>query len=189
RADEVIERAREAKVPLHMLGLGRAGELNEAVMRRMGAETGGTYHHARDEQSLFQVFEDLSIDLHDDGIDEAELRRLAERTGGKYYAARDASQLSLLYGQVAEELQSSYTVTFLSRRQTADGTARGIDVRVVRGGVAVSDVASVAYHVHGVVVPVMDARVYLVLLVSIAGLLALPASVRRLHRYYSGVSR
>ena len=189
RAEEVIEQAREAAIPLHMLGFGRAGELNEAVMKQMAAQTAGTYHHARNEQSLFQVFEDLSIDLHDDGIDEAELHRLAERTGGKYYAARDASRLSLLYGQVAEELQSSYSVTFLSRRQAADGTARGIDIRVVRGGVAVSDVAGAAYHVHGVVVPVMDVRVYLVLLVVLAGLLALPASIRWLQRYYSAVGR
>src|SRR5207237_5249561 len=70
RVGEVVQRAREAGVPLHMLGLGRPGDLDEGVMRQLASETGGTYHHARNERLLFEIFENLSIQLHDDGIDE-----------------------------------------------------------------------------------------------------------------------
>src|SRR5581483_6361018 len=50
--DDVIARAKETGIPLHMLGLGRKGELNEEVMRRMAAQTGGTYHHASSQDAL-----------------------------------------------------------------------------------------------------------------------------------------
>src|SRR5206468_3952953 len=39
----VIERAREVKVPLYMLGLGRPGEINEPVMRKIADNTKGKY--------------------------------------------------------------------------------------------------------------------------------------------------
>ena len=48
--------------------------------------------------------------------------------------------------------------------------------------------ASDDYGVHGVVVPELDARVYLALLVVLAGLLALPAGLRRLYRFYSAMT-
>ena len=42
RTDEdVIEAAKAAGVPLYMLGLGRAGEINEPVMKKMAGATGG----------------------------------------------------------------------------------------------------------------------------------------------------
>ena len=90
----VIDRAKEEKVPLYMLGLGQPDEINETVMKRMADETGGKYFHAGSEQRLFEIFEKLSIDLHDDGINEQELRTLAEKTGGKFFWARDASKLA-----------------------------------------------------------------------------------------------
>ncbi len=46
RVEEVIERAREAKIALHMLGFGRKGELDEKAMQAMAAQTGGKYYHA-----------------------------------------------------------------------------------------------------------------------------------------------
>ena len=52
-------------------------------------------------------------------------------------------------------------------------------------GTRVSDVASVAYQVHGVVVPEMDARVYLGLLAVLVVLVLLPGGVRRYLQYYS----
>jgi VWFA-related protein len=183
RSDQVvIDRAKEVKIPLHLLGLGRKHEINEDVMRHMAKETGGSYHHAENQQSLFDIFEKLSIDLHDDGIDEKSLRALAEETGGKYYLARDVSELHLIYEKWAGELQSTYTVTFASPRSVNDGTARGIDITVERGGRLVSNVGQVDYNVQGVVVPEMDHRVYLVLLSVIAGLLLLPAGLRSLFR-------
>src|SRR5207237_2750696 len=73
RVDEVIERAREAKIALHMLGLGRKGELDEKTMQEMATQTGGKYYHARNEKDLLEIFGNLSIHLHDEGIDEATL--------------------------------------------------------------------------------------------------------------------
>ncbi|TMQ30197.1 MAG: VWA domain-containing protein, partial [Planctomycetota bacterium] len=137
RVDQVITAARRAEVPLHMLGLGRQGELDEDVMQRMARETGGTYHHARNRQMLYDIFENLSIQLHDDGVDEAALRKLAEDTGGKYFPARDVSQLKAIYQDLAQELQTTYQVTFASLRQDDDGTSRDIDISVWRQGAQV----------------------------------------------------
>ncbi len=182
RVAQVIAEAKNAEIPLHMLGLGRAGELDERVMRRMGQETGGTYHHARNKQMLYEIFEDLSIQLHDDGIDEATLKKLAADTGGKYYPAHDISQLQLIYEGLAQELQTTYTVTFPSLRQDYDGTSRDIKISVWRQGVQVSDVLKGGYNVHGVIVPEMDHRVYLGLLAVLGGLLGVPAGMKWLSR-------
>src|SRR5262249_47420236 len=138
------------------------------------------------QKKLLEIFENLSIQLHDDGIDEASLKQLAEQTGGKYFPARDVSQLQLIYEGLAQELQSTYTVTFPSRRSSHDGTARGIDISVMPNGTRLSDVARADYNVHGVVVPEMNASVYLVLLAVLGALLALPSGVRRLYRFYGG---
>jgi VWFA-related protein len=183
----VIDRAHEAGIPLHMLGLGRPEEINEAVMKRMAAETGGSYHHAGNQEKLIELFEQLSIDIHDDGIDEASLRRLAEETGGKYYPARDVSKLPKLFSDISEELQSTYTLTFRSARSSHDGTARGLDIFLERGGVAISDKGKADYHVRGVIPPEMDYRVYLVILALLAALLLAPAGVRRLYQSFGGV--
>jgi VWFA-related protein len=178
RYQEVIERAREAQVPLHMLALGKEGEFNEKVMREMAEGTGGTFHHASDQRSLFHIFEDLSIQLHDDGIDEVSLRHLAEATDGKYYSAKDISKLRLIYQGLASDLQNSYTVTFPSFRQDYDGTLRDIDVSIWRRGAQVSDVLRGGYNVPGVVVPEMDGGVYLSLLAVLGVLLVLPTGLR-----------
>ena len=182
----VIDRARELKFPLYLLGLGQPEEINQAVMERMAAETGGKYFHAGSEQRLFEIFEKLSIDLHDDGINEKELRLLAEKTGGKFFWARDASKLREFFQDLATELQSTYTVTFPSRRSSHDGTARGIDISIERNGVRLSNVGSADYNVHGVVVPEMDYRIYLVMLACLGALLLAPVGVRRLYRLYGG---
>jgi VWFA-related protein len=179
---DVIEAAKRSGVALYMMGLGRPQEINEPVMRRMAKETGGEYFHAGDPGQLIDIFESLCIKLHDDGIDEESLRKLADRTGGRYVPARDVSKLSELFGSIADELQSTYTVTFPSHRPSHDGTARGIEVRVVRAGKDVSDVASTGYQLHGVVVPEMDAGVYLLFLGLLVGMLGVPSVIRRLKR-------
>jgi VWFA-related protein len=138
RVEEVIERARDAGVPLYLLGFGRAGELDEAVMTRMARESGGQYYHARNEDRLIEIFDQLS-----------------------------------------NQLQSTYTVTFRSRRPTFDGTLRDIDIQVERQGTTVSDVASFDYNVRGVVVPQVSPVVYLTLLVILGGLLFVPSQLRR----------
>src|SRR5262249_26254001 len=118
--------------------------------------------------------------IHDDGIDEKSLTRLAEETEGRYYHARDASKIQLAYDSIAREIQDTWIVSFRSNRPTHDGTARGIDVYVERKGKRISDVASVDYNVHGVVVPEWDRAVYLPLLGVLGGLIFLPAALRRL---------
>jgi VWFA-related protein len=183
---EVIERARQTKTPLYMLALGRKGEFNEPVMREMAEKTGGKFFHARNQKELIDTFEQLSIDLHDEGVDEDALKELAHQTGGEYHPARDVTRLKFIYERLADELQSTYTVTFPSRRPTHDGTARGIDIVIEQGGQQLSDVAKVDYNVYGVVAPGMNPGVYLVLLGAVGGLLLAPAGVRRLYRFYGG---
>src|SRR5258708_4988026 len=153
-----------------MLGMGRAEDITESVMKQMAKATGGEYFHAENQQKLYDIFEKLSIDLHDDGIDEQALQTLAKETGGKYYPGRDVSKLSLIFDELSEDLESTYTVTYPSRHPD-DGTARKIDISVVRGGKVVSDLVEAGYNVHGVFVPEMDHRVYLVILVGLGLLL------------------
>jgi VWFA-related protein len=192
RVEEVIQRARQMATPLHLLGLGPVkfrGEemLDEVVMKKMANETGGTYHHAANQQRLYEVFEDLSIELHDDGIDEKSLKLMAEKTGGRYIPAHDISSLELGFASLADQLQNTYTVTFPSIRSTNDGTARGIDIQVFSpDGVPLSGKGTADYSVHGVVVPELDTPVYVAYLVALCGLLAVPAGLRRLYRFYGG---
>jgi VWFA-related protein len=186
RVEEVVERARQTKTPLHLIGLGRDNEIDAGVMQQMANETGGSFFHARNQQALEEIFEKLSIDLHDDGIDERSLQELAKETGGKYLGVRDVSKLRDYYRQLANELDTTYVVRFPSRRSSHDGTARGVDVSVWRNGVRVSDVGRQGYTVHGVVVPEMDPGVYLVLLAALGALFALPSGLRFLYRLYGG---
>ena len=52
RPEDVIQRAKEAKVPVYMLAFGRESELKQATpdMRRIAEETGGSFHHAKNEK-------------------------------------------------------------------------------------------------------------------------------------------
>lgn len=183
---DVVDMATEAKVPLYMLGLGRAGELDEQMMQHLAKGTGGQYYEARNQQRLFEIFENLSIELHDDGIDEASLRQLADETGGKYYLARNVEHLQLRVQEVAADLDTTYLATFASRRPQHDGTARGIDIVVERGGQALSARVREVYDVHGVVVAEMHPGVYLGVLAVLGGLLIVPLGLRRLHRAFGG---
>jgi VWFA-related protein len=185
---EVIARARELKIPLYMLGLGQPGEIDEPVMRKMATETGGTYYHAGSQNKLLELFENLSIELHDDGIDEKSLRALADQTGGKYIHVSEISKLTFFYEQLADELQQTYRVTYESRRASHDGTASGIDVKIVNASGQVLGVAEkgVDFVRRGVVVPEMSYGVYLVFLAGLGLLLLFPAVVRRIHKGYGG---
>ena len=183
---ELIRRANEAGVKLYMLGLGRKREINEKIMQEIATATGGQYFHAENEKKLFEIFEKLSIDLHDDGIDEEALRKLADETGGKYFPAADAAQLSLIFGDLANELQTTYTVTFPSKNPKHDGTARGIDISIVRDGQRVSNVAQTDVTVHGVVVAQRDGVIYLSLLAALCGLLLVPGGIRKMYQAFGG---
>jgi VWFA-related protein len=179
RVEDVIEAAKDAQIPLYTLGLGRDGEIDEDVMRRMALQTGGEYHHAKNDQALYDIFENLSIKLHDEGVDEASLQALANETGGKYYPARDISKLREIYEELASELQETYVVDFKSLNQADDGTSRDVGIKIMQNGKIVSNVVGSAYNRPGVVVPETDQRVYLVLLAVIGSLLFLPTLLRR----------
>lgn len=174
---DVVRRAKADGVPVHLMGLGEDHEISEPVMKWIAQETGGQFFRIRSPDDLTAVFEELSIRLHDDGIDEVSLRRLAEETGGAYYHVRDAEQLALNFEQVAGEVASVFSVTFRSRRARPDGTSRGLEIRL--GEVAS---AQTGYATHGLITPSVNAVVYLGLLVLLLALLAVPEWTRRLLR-------
>jgi hypothetical protein len=183
RVDEVIQRARQAKIPVHLLGFGREGELDRATMERIATETGGKYFHARNKDALLKIFEDLSIALHDDGIDEVTLKELAGKTGGKYYPAKNVADLKFILENVSKSIQREvYEVTFPSLNQRRDGTQRDIALKLVRRGSGgeEAEVETVAanYQTGGLVVAEMNHYVYLVLLCLMGLLIALPALLR-----------
>jgi Mg-chelatase subunit ChlD len=198
RVEEVIERAREAKIPLYMLGFGRDSEIDAKMMSRMAAETGGRYYHAKNEKALLEIFENLSIQLHDDGIDEATLREISSRTRGQYHPAKDASRLQLVFEQVTQSLRNEeHSVLFPSRIQRRDGVQRVIELKLFKhGGVQVSNAAGSsigseievtapasapmksALAVSGLVVAESNPFVFLMLLAGLLTLLALPSWLR-----------
>ncbi len=192
RAEEVIQRAKEANIPLYILGFGQAGvpgkadELDIAAMTRMAKETGGEFYHADNEAKLIQLFEDLATKIHDDGIDEIALKRLALATGGKYYAAEDVKQLQFILEKVTQEIKSesiTITKTFGSVRQVRDGLPRRVGIYLVKrvgekeeklggGKTAVTLTRSI-------VIAQMDHLIYLFFLAILGTLIALPAMLRR----------
>jgi VWFA-related protein len=188
RVEEVIERAKEARIPLHLLGFGREGELDRATMERMAKETGGQYYHARNKDALVGIFENLSIQLHDEGIDEATLTQLARQTGGQYYPAKNVADLKLILERVTQSIQKqAYEVTFLSLDQVRDGRQRPVGLQLVRrgspgsGGEEVVQRETGRYQTGGLVIAELNPFVYLGLLAVLGGLIALPALLRRGH--------
>src|SRR5581483_11454600 len=144
RVEEVIACAREAKIPLYLLGFGKAGEFDAKTMKAMADATGGKFEHAQNEKKLFEIFENWSIHLHDDGIDEAALQKLAHETGGQYYHAKYVADLKLILEGVTKKMQvKPYEETFKSIRPVKDGTARKVSIKLVRrSGEVVSNISS-----------------------------------------------
>ncbi len=171
--ESVIPLAKQWRIPIHMLGLGRAEEINEVHMRTIAEETGGHYFHVTHGDQLTEIFEQLSIDLHDQGIDEVSLRQLARETGGEYFHASDADKLRELFKQVATSLENTYTVTFRSLRDRPDGTGRSIRITFLETSL------SSGYKTHGLITPISDPALYLGLLLGLLMLLFLPALFRR----------
>ncbi len=182
---DVIDAANAAGVKLYMLGLGPTEEINEPVMKKMAVQTHGEYFHAENQQMLFDIFEKLSIDLHDDGVDVQALTTLAHETGGEYYSGQDVSQLAKICQGIQKRLESTYTITSPSLHPD-DGTARNLNVYPGRGNQKLGQSSQGGYTAHGVIVPQMDHRVYLLLLAVLAALLAAPAGLRRLYKRFGG---
>lgn len=64
-------------------------------------------------------------------------KELASRTGGRVFTAQSLSRLYPVYGQVAEELRSVYSVGYYPANQEFDGSWRAVRVQVKRRGVTV----------------------------------------------------
>jgi VWFA-related protein len=58
----------------------------------------------------------------------ASLDRLARSTGGRYFAAPTPQQLSQLYADIARQLQSEYTLSYVTPKDQRDGTRREVVV-------------------------------------------------------------
>ena len=68
------------------------------------------------------------------GFKEAEfvLRQLSQETGGRVFFPSQLSELGTVYGQIADELSSQYTVGYTSKNPKKDGSWRRVVVRVNR---------------------------------------------------------
>lgn len=68
------------------------------------------------------------------GFKEAEfvLRQFSQETGGRAFFPNQLADLNNVYGQIADELSSQYTVGYTSRNPKRDGAWRRIVVRVNR---------------------------------------------------------
>ena len=68
------------------------------------------------------------------GFREAEfvLRQLAQETGGRAFFAKQIEELKNVYGQIADELSSQYSMGYASKNPRRDGAFRRIVVQVTR---------------------------------------------------------
>ncbi len=73
-----------------------------------------------------------SRDERSRGFSDAEfvLRQLTQQTGGRVFFTREIAELATVYGQIADELSSQYTLGYTSRNPKRDGAWRRIVVRV-----------------------------------------------------------
>ena len=73
-------------------------------------------------------------DTNSRGFREAEfvMRQLAQETGGRSFFPTKIEDLNGVYGQIADELASQYTLGYVSKNARRDGTFRRIVVQVGR---------------------------------------------------------
>jgi VWFA-related protein len=110
-------------------------------------------------------------------IESKDLRRLAVSTRGQYYPAKSADQLRAIYEQIAERLNSSYTLMYQSDRKIADGTLR--PVRLVYRASS-NSAGETAVFIAGMVVPSRGwSPLFLGLLAALSALVVLPGVLTR----------
>ena len=63
------------------------------------------------------------------------LRQLAQETGGRAFFAQRVEELKDVYGQIADELSSQYTMGYASKNPRRDGAFRRLVVQVARPNV------------------------------------------------------
>ena len=128
-----------AKIKAKSAGRGPAPGDHRAVRRRGHVEPGELRRSARPRQAI------RDGDLHDrpaaartrrrpKGFREAEfvLRQFAQETGGRAFFPSRAEDLKDVYGQIADELSSQYTLGYASKNGRRDGAWRRIVVQVAR---------------------------------------------------------
>lgn len=112
------------------------------------------------------------------GIDERALKAIADQSRGSYAYASDPQGLSSLYGQLSQQLQSEYRLTYTTSSALRDGVGRGIDVQVTGAGGA-----QAAYNPGGVIPETSAAPTWPIfggLLLGLVALLLLPGALRNL---------
>jgi Mg-chelatase subunit ChlD len=183
RVQEVIDRAVSAKIPLYMLAFGRPGEFDDEIMKTMAKATNGKYYHAKNKDALLEIFENLSIQLHDDGIDEEALRQISRATRGEYYPAKNVAELKLILEKVSKDIRSEqHIIVFPSLDQRASGSLREVTLKLVQRGTQGDkelEKKSGSVFRRGLIVAEMSPLVYLALLAVIGALIALPGLLRR----------
>ncbi|MBL8822654.1 MAG: VWA domain-containing protein [Planctomycetia bacterium] len=167
--NDIVERAKQDDVRIYTLGLGTGREIDKNVLQGLADETGGQFFHIESPDKLTEVFEELSIALHDDGIDEQALQRLAASTGGQYYHVREIGKLKSAFEQLAATVENTHSIKFLSQRARQDGTARGIEIKL---GSLTSTQAG--YATHGLLTPQSHSGLYLTGLILLLVMMLLP---------------
>jgi Ca-activated chloride channel homolog len=76
------------------------------------------------------------VDTQTKGFREAEfvMRQLAQETGGRSFFPARIEELTSVYGQIADELASQYTIGYTSKNARRDGAFRRIVVQTSRQG-------------------------------------------------------
>jgi Ca-activated chloride channel family protein len=88
----------------------------------------------RSETSIYTIGLQPREPAYAKGFREAEfvLRQLAQETGGRAFFAQKAEELTGVYGQIADELSSQYSLGYASKNARRDGAWRKLAVQVAR---------------------------------------------------------
>lgn len=88
----------------------------------------------RSETSIYTIGLQPREPAYVKGFREAEfvLRQLAQETGGRAFFVQKAEELTGVYGQIADELSSQYSLGYASKNAKRDGAWRKLAVQVAR---------------------------------------------------------
>lgn len=88
----------------------------------------------RSETSIYTIGLQPRDPVYVKGFREAEfvLRQLAQETGGRAFFVQKAEELTGVYGQIADELSSQYSLGYASKNGRRDGGWRKVSVQVSR---------------------------------------------------------
>ena len=91
----------------------------------------------RSETAIYTIALRSPEPSHSKGFREAEftMRQLAQETGGRSFFPNRIEDLNGVYGQIADELSSQYTIGYTSKNQLRNGAWRRLVVQVARPNV------------------------------------------------------